>query len=359
MTKSAKKITTSIIIPCFKETRWLSDAINSALSQTADNQIIVVDDGNPNDLVEQICKKFSNENILYVRTEHVGSSAARNIGLQYAEGNFIKFLDADDLLYPESLIKQEVALRNSNCDVIYGDWCYEKITFKFFKLREDTLVSCNDSELLIALLKKYWITPGALLYKKETLLRLGSWDEQFTVNDDFVFNVKLLVQGAKFSYQPGPSLVYRRHSRYTLSSSVTISKKSMFKYVQAVKATLDFIKSEIKNYQSLELQEALNWHYLWLANQWYEFDRTTALELKAQSTNYTKLRDTNYYFDWIKLENTFPASILQLACRLTRSIARKINLLRHHFFIDDLIETTLFCKNLAIKKIKLLLRHVH
>jgi glycosyltransferase involved in cell wall biosynthesis len=90
--------TVSVIIPCYRQAQFLGDAIESVLAQTgADHQIIVVDDGSPDDIAGVLAPY---PGIHYIRQENRGVSAARNRGLYEANGRYVVFLDADDRLLP-------------------------------------------------------------------------------------------------------------------------------------------------------------------------------------------------------------------------------------------------------------------
>ncbi len=85
----------SIIIPCFNYGRYLRDAIESVISQGYPHkEIIVVDDGS-SDETKQIAEKY--QDVKYVYQDNQGLSAARNTGIKNSRGDFLVFLDADDL----------------------------------------------------------------------------------------------------------------------------------------------------------------------------------------------------------------------------------------------------------------------
>ena len=91
----------SVIIPIFNTGRYLDDSIGSLINQSIDFseiQVILVNDGST-DQTEEICLKYKQrfpKNIEYIKIEHNGVSKARNIGLDYANGTYINFLDPDD-----------------------------------------------------------------------------------------------------------------------------------------------------------------------------------------------------------------------------------------------------------------------
>lgn len=91
----------SVVIPCYKQAKFLPDAIESVLAQTYKNfEIIVVDDGSPDDTRRVVA---AYPQVRCAPRENGGLSAARNTGLQVSRGKFVVFLDADDRLLPEAL----------------------------------------------------------------------------------------------------------------------------------------------------------------------------------------------------------------------------------------------------------------
>ena len=102
----------SIIIPCYNAERWLDQAIRSCLAQTArDLEVIVVDDGST-DGSPDIAAAYvaSDARVIAIQEPNRGVGAARNAGLAIAKGDYVNFLDADDLLAPEKLAVQGAVL---------------------------------------------------------------------------------------------------------------------------------------------------------------------------------------------------------------------------------------------------------
>lgn len=98
------KTVVSIIIPCYEQQSLLKRALDSLNDQDVDLDVIVIDDGSSEAVyIPTSNYKFS---IRLIRQENGGLSAARNTGLKYAVGEYVKFLDADDALLPYSLKKQ-------------------------------------------------------------------------------------------------------------------------------------------------------------------------------------------------------------------------------------------------------------
>ncbi len=91
----------SILIPCYNAEAWLAQTLESALAQTwSPTEIIVVDDGSKDRSLE-IAKAFEPRGVKVISQHNQGASAARNRAFQESQGDFIQYLDADDLLAPD------------------------------------------------------------------------------------------------------------------------------------------------------------------------------------------------------------------------------------------------------------------
>ena len=97
--------TVSVVIPFYANANWLCEAVDSVLAQTYGNyEIIVVNDGSKED-VSDFLKKYGDK-IKYYEKENGGAASARNEGIKRAEGDYIAFLDSDDLWTPQKLSVQ-------------------------------------------------------------------------------------------------------------------------------------------------------------------------------------------------------------------------------------------------------------
>lgn len=110
----------SIIIPTYNRALYIERSINSALSQTYnDIEIMVVDDGSTDDtktIVEKYCR--IHKNVKYFLQANQGSNYARNLGIKYAKGDYICFLDSDDEFVCEKIEKQLSFLKETNADIV-------------------------------------------------------------------------------------------------------------------------------------------------------------------------------------------------------------------------------------------------
>ena len=110
---------TSIIIPAFNCAEWIRATLESCLSQTRQTtEIIVVDDGST-DRTGSVCADFAG-GVRYVQVANGGVSRARNIGAGMASGNWLLFLDADDILMPQAVERLVDRAENDGAGVAYG-----------------------------------------------------------------------------------------------------------------------------------------------------------------------------------------------------------------------------------------------
>lgn len=111
----------SIIVPSYNSGGWIRECVNSVLRQSYPNlDIIVVDDGSQ-DSTAQILREFEGQ-IRFMQLQHVGVGAARNAAIKAAGGEFVAFLDSDDLWHQDKIRKQvDFLLRNPQCCMIYSD----------------------------------------------------------------------------------------------------------------------------------------------------------------------------------------------------------------------------------------------
>src|SRR5436190_3441118 len=96
----------SILIPAYNSERWIAETIKSALNQTwPRKEIIVVDDGS-RDQTLATARRFASKTVAVISQENQGASAARNKALELCQGDYIQWLDADDLIAPDKIANQ-------------------------------------------------------------------------------------------------------------------------------------------------------------------------------------------------------------------------------------------------------------
>ena len=209
----------SVIIPSYNAKRFLAETLDSALAQTTypKTEIIVVDDGSTDGTVDLIRTYFGR-----VKAEfgpNRGASAARNKGTALASGEFIQYLDADDLLAPNAIEKRLLALLETGADVAYSDWQRfeagpdgSRLLGEIASRRLEDVNACAE----IACATSFWAPPAALLYRRRIVDAIGSWNERLPIIQDARFLFDAARHGASFVHVPGVTAYYR-HANTSLS----------------------------------------------------------------------------------------------------------------------------------------------
>jgi glycosyltransferase involved in cell wall biosynthesis len=209
-------------MPVYNRERFLSLAIDTALSQTYTNiELVIIDDGSI-DLSSEIIRHYSNSypgRIVPLFQNHLGPTVARNNGIKKASGDYIAFLDSDDLLMPDKIIRQiNIYSSYPNLSFIYTG--YNLIDSKgkeFQRIYPDPLFSGY-------IYKKLWtkdnsISGGTIMVRKNILLEAGLFDERLTGAENLDLRIKLSKIGP-VSYVNDILYSYRRHDT-NLSSNIS------------------------------------------------------------------------------------------------------------------------------------------
>ncbi len=158
----------SIITPCYNAAAFIETTIHSIQQQTlSDWELLVIDDGsvdNSADIIRRMAKDDSR--IKLIQKANGGTASARKLGLEHAQGEYIQFLDADDQIEINKLLRQTTEMEVSNLDVSYTDWCFITPSGE----KED--IKGMDSSLIRIL--AFWGTFGTLpihsfLYRRDFL----------------------------------------------------------------------------------------------------------------------------------------------------------------------------------------------
>ena len=209
----------SILIPAHNAGAWVAEAVESALAQGPEVEVIVVDDGSTDGTAQRL-EAFEGR-IRWESGPNRGAPAARNRLLELARAEWIQYLDADDYLMPGKIDGQRAALaRHGEVDVLYGP---ETIEWHGDHGRGDEghrtvqeIPEPRDPWILLAL----WRLPqtGAPLWRKQALEDVGGWREDQPCCQEHELYLRLLMAGKRFAYDPAGGAVYRRFAGGTLST---------------------------------------------------------------------------------------------------------------------------------------------
>ncbi|RZL33208.1 MAG: glycosyltransferase [Pedobacter sp.] len=213
----------SIIIPVYNAETTIEETLNSVYAQTfQDFEVIVVNDGSTDNtltILKGYCKSI---NIL--STENKGVSHARNLGFKHSKGDYIQYLDADDLLMPVKIEIQLQALVTQEADIAYGDWQKFKLENNQIKISE-TIEREIEGDLEIALFTYFWCPPAAILYSRR-ICDVLQWNEHLPIIQDARYFLDAAIVKGKFVYTNGIMAKYR------IAQSNSLSQKSDLNFVK-------------------------------------------------------------------------------------------------------------------------------
>jgi glycosyltransferase involved in cell wall biosynthesis len=175
--------TVTVVIPTYNLASLLPEAVASVRTQQWPNlEIIVVDDGST-DATESVLNSLANDSDLrWFRQDNAGAAAARNRGIAEARGDWIAFLDADDVWLPGKLTAQFGELeKRPNAAFSYTD-----VTLRFATGEESDLACGNaDQPLLMQLLGGNLFATPTVVVRRECLREVGLFDEQLRTGEDW------------------------------------------------------------------------------------------------------------------------------------------------------------------------------
>ena len=236
----------SILIPAYNAERWIGDTIQSALAQTwPRKEIIIVDDGS-RDQTLAVAQQFASGNVLVVTQRNQGASAARNKAFEICQGDYIQWLDADDLLSRDKIANQMAA----------ADSCQDKRTllssaWAYFMYRPSrarfvpTSLWCDLSPvewLLRKMGQNLHMQTATWLVSRELTYAAGPWDPRLSLDDDGEYFCRVVLSSNAIRFVPDAKVFYRERDIDRLSS-VNRSGKKLESQFLSMQLHVDYLRS--------------------------------------------------------------------------------------------------------------------
>jgi glycosyltransferase involved in cell wall biosynthesis len=211
----------SILIPAYNSEKWLAQTLHSAIAQTWDRkEIIVVDDGSKDGTLA-VARSFESEIVKVFTQANQGASAARNNAFARCRGDYIQWLDADDLLGSDKIARQLEALGNSSNPrmLLSGEWGrflhrQDRATFT------PTALWCDlpRAEWLMRKMElNIFMQTATWLVSRELTEAAGPWDTRLLVDDDGEYFCRVLMASEGVRFVPGSKVYYRKPRPGSLS----------------------------------------------------------------------------------------------------------------------------------------------
>jgi PST family polysaccharide transporter len=210
---AAVKPLVSILIPAYNAQEWIADTLRSALAQTwRPKEVIVVDDGS-NDQTLTITRKFESDGVRVVTQKNQGAAAARNKAYSLSRGDYIQWLDADDLLAPDKIARQMEAVdrypsKRTLFSSAWGKFMYRHYRAKFDPTALWCDLSCVDW-LLCKMEQNIYMQTAAWLVSRELAEAAGPWNCGLLGDDDGEYFCRVLLASDGVRFVPEAKVYYR------------------------------------------------------------------------------------------------------------------------------------------------------
>ncbi len=254
----------SILIPAHNAEEWIADTLRSAISQTwAHTEIIVVDDGST-DRTNEIARQFEKDGVRVFRQDNMGAAAARNTAYSFCHGDYIQWLDADDLLAPEKISKQMALVKAGTGKLTalsaeYGTFMYRADRSQF---NASALWSSQSPVewLLRKMGQNLYMQTATWMISRELAEAAGPWDTTLFCDDDGEYFCRVLLASGGVRFCPG-SKVYYRSFGFDSMSYVSNSPLKLEAHWRSMKLHIQYL-------QQMERSERVNAACLQYIRNW-------------------------------------------------------------------------------------------
>lgn len=236
----------SVIVPCYNQAQFLAETLDSVLAQTYENwECIIVNDGST-DNTEAIAMEYCkiDKRFYYVKQLNQGRCVARNLGINIAKGEYIQFLDSDDILLPNKLECQirTVELENADVCVCHHSMFTTDINQTWENCFSQSIYDLTYQGFMYNWNKQFVIAIHSGIFKKSFL---DTHNIRFNIGihalEDWLFWVDIARYNAKFSEIEDKLVLYRVHTNSTTHNKL---------YMQQ-----NYLKSYFRMYEILSQQE--------------------------------------------------------------------------------------------------------
>lgn len=297
------KPSVSILIPAYNAEEWIAETIQSAIAQTwPRKEIIVVDDGSK-DRTAEAGRRFASKGVVVVSQENEGAASARNHALRLSQGDYIQWLDADDLLAPDKIERQLASLHKSDSKriLLSSPWAF--FHFRTARARFVPTSLWQDLSPIEWFVKKMgeglYMQTANWLTSRELTEAAGPWDTRLLSDDDVEYFSRVLLASEGTRFVPEARMFYRITPSSRLSYIGTSNEKK-----DALRLSM---KLQIQYARSLEdsrrvRKACLAYIRTWLAHFYPERPDILAdlQSLAAQLGGHLEKPQLRWKYSWIK-----------------------------------------------------------
>jgi Glycosyl transferase family 2 len=235
----------SVVIAAFNAERTITAAVDSALSQTTPElEVIVIDDGSE-DRTGEVVRSIADPRVQLLSQDNGGQSAARNTGVAASSGEYIAFLDSDDLLLPDYLEQAGKALsQRANPGFAYTDaYVFDARTGRV--RRESAMEEqrppipppAGRDAFLLELLDRNFVYVAAVA-PRAVLLDVGGYTESLRRIEDYGLWLRIMIRGYEAAWMPGRHALYRVHPTQLSRQKLDMTRDTLTMFEQIDPASL-------------------------------------------------------------------------------------------------------------------------
>lgn len=230
----------SVVIPVYNRADVLPRLLDSIVAQDTRDFVLIFVDNNSTDNSVELLKAWCNKNDIEVvlRTEKKqGASAARNFGLNLVTTEYVAFFDSDDVMLPGHLSSIIRSISEFDSPDIIGWDGLKEFTNEKTRTVKFTMRNMVRNHLVLSILSTYRYAA-----KTELVRRVGGWNEELTIWDDYELGIRLLAANPTMKYRQGKPLVKSFYTAESYTSTHLSDKK------EKVEKCLDEVEKTVKKH---------------------------------------------------------------------------------------------------------------
>jgi len=294
----------SILIPAYNSQQWIADSLRSAIAQTwPRKEIIIVDDGST-DQTLAVAREFASDSVHVVTQKNQGAAAARNTAFSLSRGDYIQWLDADDLIAPDKITKQMEALDHSpsKLTLLSGPW--GRFMYRYYRTKFVPTSLWSDLSPVEWLMRKMGqnlhMQTATWLVSRELTEAAGPWDTRLTTDDDGEYFCRVLLASSGVRFVPEAKVYYRAAGASSLSY-IGLSNKKLDAQWVSMKAHIGYLRSleESERVRAACIQFLQNWMVFFYPARLDIFEE--AAEMARNLGGKLNVPPLSWKYSWIKV----------------------------------------------------------
>ena len=280
----------SIVVPIYNVEDYLKECLDSILIQTfKDYELILVNDGstdNSGDIADKYASKYKNIHVIH--KENGGLSSARNAGINKAIGDYLLFIDSDDLLVSEDALFDMIPFLKDNDVILLGfeKFYYDKTTAPVVPNVDISLRDKNIDDKIVGLIKSNVFVTSACnkCISRQYFINNNLYFKEGILSEDIEWSTRLLLSVNSIDFTNKPYYYYRQSREGSIST--TVSQKHIFDITKSIEKCIEYVEqSNVSNSRKEALFNFLAYQYMMLMAYYIETE-SSSLKMNIKKLNY-------------------------------------------------------------------------